>query len=131
MINFDDTWIRLAENLTARINGPINLRFLVQPLMASAFGLMSGFADAKAHRPAFFWALVTNQAERAQRLRDVWKDVGKVLTLAVVLDIGYQIYVARHVYPGEVLLVGLGLALMPYLVVRGLANRVVRLTRST
>jgi hypothetical protein len=46
--------------------------------------------------------------------------------VAAVLDIAYQWIVFRFVYPGEVLLVASILALLPYVVVRGLSNRLFR-----
>ena len=38
----------------------------------------------------------------------------------------YQIIVARFVYPGEVVIVALLLAIVPYLLVRGLVTRIAR-----
>ena len=56
-------------------------------------------------------------------IRDGWKSVGKVFVLALVLDVVYQIIVLRFVYPGETLLVAFVLAIVPYLILRGLVNR--------
>jgi hypothetical protein len=62
-------------------------------------------------------------------LREGWRDVGKVFVIAVVLDIIYQLIVIRWVYPGETLVVAAALALLPYLIVRGLVTRIVRLAK--
>ena len=59
-------------------------------------------------------------------LRDGWKSVGKVFVLALVLDAVYQVMVLRFVYPGEALVVALLLAIVPYLVLRGLVTRLAR-----
>ena len=59
-------------------------------------------------------------------LRDGWKSVGKIFVLAMVLDVVYQVIVARFVYPGEVIVVALGLAIVPYLLLRGLVTRLAR-----
>ena len=56
-------------------------------------------------------------------LRDGWKSVGNVFLIALALDVVYQIVVQRFVYPGEALLVALLLAIVPYLMVRALVNR--------
>jgi len=56
-------------------------------------------------------------------LKDGWKSVGKVFVLAVFLDVVYQLKVLHIVYPGEVLIVALTLAIVPYLILRGLVNR--------
>jgi len=59
-------------------------------------------------------------------VRDGWKSVGKVFVLAMVLDIVFQIRVLGTVYPGEVILVAFLLAIVPYLLLRGLVTRVMR-----
>jgi hypothetical protein len=59
-------------------------------------------------------------------LREGWRDVGKVFVIAIALDIVYQLIVLRWVYPGETLVVAAALALLPYLIVRGLVTRIVK-----
>jgi hypothetical protein len=51
---------------------------------------------------------------RRELLREGWKDVAKVFIMAVIIDCIYQFIVLRWFYPGEVLLVGIILALLPY-----------------
>ena len=43
--------------------------------------------------------------------------------LAVVLDVVYQIIAEHFVYPGEAITVAIVLALVPYLILRGLEVR--------
>jgi hypothetical protein len=119
----DDIWMRFAENLSGRIDGPMKFRFILQPAVASFFAIESGLKDARAGKPPYFWSLIDDPLHRAEMLEDGWKSVGKVFMLAIVLDVIYQIVVLRFVYPGEVLLVALALAILPYLVVRGLVTR--------
>ncbi len=57
-------------------------------------------------------------------MRHGWKDLGKLFLVAVVLDVIYQIIVLRGVYAGQLLIVAATLAVVPYLVVRGLTNRI-------
>ena len=59
-------------------------------------------------------------------LKDGWKSVGKIFVLALILDVVYQIVVQRFVYPGEAIVVALVLAIVPYLLVRGLVTRLAR-----
>ena len=59
-------------------------------------------------------------------LGDGWKSIGKVFTLAVALDVFYQMLELHWVYPGEAILVALLLAIIPYLLVRGPVNRITR-----
>ncbi|MCZ7558680.1 MAG: hypothetical protein M5U30_00325 [Burkholderiaceae bacterium] len=119
----DDIWMRFVENLNDRIGGPMKFRGLLQPLMACFFAIRSGLKDACEGKPPYFWALFTQPAHRAEMLRDGWKSVGRVFLLALLLDVVYQLIVQRFVYPGEALWVAFVLAIVPYLVVRGLVNR--------
>ena len=59
-------------------------------------------------------------------LEDGWKSVGKVFVLALVLDVVYQIIVMRFVYAGEAFVTAVTLAIVPYLIVRGLVTRSIR-----
>jgi hypothetical protein len=122
----DDIWMRVVENLGDRLTGPLKFRFFIQPVMAVVFATMAGLKDARSGSPPYFWALLSDPAHRVAMLKDGWKSVGKVFAFAVVLDIVYQIIVLRFVYPGEALLVAIGLAIVPYLVLRGLVNRLMR-----
>jgi hypothetical protein len=117
---------RLAENFAGRMDGPLHFRFVVQPLMAMVFAIMDGCKDARNRRPAYFWALAVNPDHRKELLKDGWKHFGKIFILAIVLDVIYQIKVLHTVYPGEVLVVSLALAVLPYVLLRGPVNRIVR-----
>ncbi len=59
-------------------------------------------------------------------IEDGWKSVGKVFILAIVLDIAYQLYVLHFFYPFETLVVAILLAIIPYLILRGLVTRLAR-----
>ena len=119
----DDIWMRIMENMVDRISGPMKFRLLLQPVMASIFAILSGLKDAKLGKPPFFWGLITDPAHRVDMIKDGWKSVGKVFVLALVLDVVYQIIVERFVYPGEALIVAFVLAIVPYLILRGLVTR--------
>jgi hypothetical protein len=54
-------WMRAAQNLIDRISGPMNFRFILQPVMASIFAIIAGLKDAKAGKPPYFWSLLTGR----------------------------------------------------------------------
>ena len=122
----DDIWMRIMENMSDRVSGPMRFRFILQPLMAVIFAVVDGLKDAKAGKQAYGWALLTDPAHRADMVKDGWKSIGKVFIIALVLDLGYQIFVQGFVYPGEILLVAILLAIVPYLILRGPINRIAR-----
>jgi len=122
----DDMWVRITSQLAARIHGPMDFRLVLQPAMAAFFAIRSGLADARAGKTPYFWMLVSDPADRVSAIENGWKSVGRVFILAVVLDVVYQLYVLHFVYPGEALIVAFVLAIVPYLVLRGLVTRLAR-----
>ena len=122
----DEIWMRFMENMAFRIDGPGKFRFVLQPVMAIIFAVIAGRKDARTGKPPYFWALLTDPAHRSDMLKDGWKSVGKVFVLAIVLDLVFQVMVLKTVYPGEVVIVALLLAIVPYLIVRGAVNRFMR-----
>lgn len=122
----EDIWMRVMENMSDRVSGPMKFRFILQPLMACIFAILDGLKDAKAGKPAYGWALLTDPAHRDDMIKDGWKSVGKVFIIALILDLGFQIFVQRVVYPGETLVVAFTLAIVPYLILRGPINRLFR-----
>lgn len=122
----EEMWMRFVENLADRVTGPMKFRLLLQPVMAVIFATISGLKDAKTGKPPYFWALISDPSHRREMIRDGWKSVGKVFVLALALDVIYQVVVQRFVYPGEAIVVALVLAIVPYLLVRGLITRIAR-----
>jgi len=122
----DDMMTRIGQDLIDRVSGPMKFRLVLQPAMAAFFAIRSGLADARTGKSPYFWCLVTDPAQRHEMLRDGWKSVGKVFILAIVLDVVYQLIVQRFVYPGETIIVAFLLAIVPYLILRGLVTRIAR-----
>jgi hypothetical protein len=119
-------WLRFTGDLAARISGPLDFRVVLQPAMAAFFAIRSGLADARAGRPPYFWALLSDRADRTALVENGWKSIGRVFILAVALDVIYQLFVLHFVYPGEAIAVAFLLAIVPYLVLRGLVTRLAR-----
>jgi len=124
----DEILARIWENLGGRIGGPMKLRLLIQPLMVSVFAIRAGLKDARAGRPPFFWTVLSDAQSRSELLRAGWKDIAKVFTMAVVMDVVYQLIVERWVYPTESLIVAVVLAIIPYLLLRGPVTRIASAT---
>ena len=122
----DDLLSRMVENLIGRVTGPMMFRVILQPTMAMVMAIRDGLHDARAGRPPYFWAILGDPAHRRDLLHDGWKSIAKIFVLALVLDGVYQWIVLRWIYPGEVLLVAVILAIVPYVLVRGPVNRLAR-----
>ncbi len=122
----EEIWMRFVENLNDRVSGPMKFRLLLQPAMAAFFAIRSGLLDARTGKPPYFWSLLTDPAHRIDMLNDGWKSIGKVFILALLLDVIYQVMVLKFVYPGEAIYVAFVLAILPYLILRGLVTRIAR-----
>lgn len=104
----------------------MNFRLLIQPMVAIVLAIRAGLADARQGRPVFLWAAITNSAYRPELLRQGGKDLGRVFVLVAALDAIYQLVVHRGVYLGELLIVVIVLAIVPYILVRGPVTRIRR-----
>ena len=125
----DELLSRIFEDLAGRVSGPMPFRLTLQPAIAMFLAIKAGLQDAREGHPAYFWALVHDAAHRQQLLKDGWKSIAKVFTIAAVLDGVYQYLALRWFYPGEALLVACVLAVIPYLLVRGPVNLLARARR--
>src|SRR5215831_16487943 len=106
---------RVLTGLSNRVGGPMTFRIILQPLMASLLAVRAGLKDAREERPPYFWTILTDATQRATLLRDGWRAVARVFVLAIVMDVIYQLIVQRWIYPGEMLILAVALAVFPYL----------------
>jgi hypothetical protein len=123
----NEIFARVWHNLNARLTGPMNLRLIIQPTVATSLAIRAGLQDARQNRLPFLWAVLWNPAHRRDLLRQAWKDVGKVFLLATILDVVYQLIVHGRVYILELLITAVTLAIVPYVLVRGPISRVAKM----
>ena len=121
----DDYLTRFWSDLISRVGGPFTFRFILQPVMAAFFAARDGVKDARDGRPPYAWA-IAGTSHRRELLREGLTAVTRVTALGVVMDAAYQLIVFRRIYPLELIVIVLLLAFVPYLLVRGPANRIAR-----
>ena len=115
-------WAQLIE----RPGGPMTFRFILQPCMAAIAALRDGVRDARSRRSPYFWALLTNPFEGGQRLYEGLISTARVILLGLCMDAIYQWIVLKTFYPVEAVIVAIGLAFFPYLLLRGPIARIAR-----
>src|SRR5215208_2832483 len=125
-----DMLLRALLNVTDRVGGVMTFRIILQPLMAALLAFRAGWKDAQTGRPPYFWTILTDPSQRADLLHEGWKSVARVFVLAIIMDVIYQLIVLKWVYPLELILVAILLAVVPYLLIRGPVNRIVSRLRS-
>jgi len=122
---------RVWHNVLARTEGPMHFRFFIQPLVSLVFAVLAGLRDVKSGAAPYFKRFVS--AEKGQRkavAKETWTDVGRVFIMGITLDIIYQLVLIYGMnlkswfYPFESVLVAIGLAIVPYLLIRGPLNRI-------
>jgi len=117
------------EMLIGRQHGPFAFRLILQPLAAGIIAFRAGRRDARTGRTPYGWDIITNPVERHELLQEAWRELAQVYTVAVVVDLIYEVIVFHRIYPGQSLIVAALLALLPYPLIRGLVNRIVRRCR--
>jgi len=122
-----DDWTRFTTDMLTRVTtGPMKFRIVLQPAMAAFFAIRDGVRDARTGRRPYLWKIATDNTVRKQAAQELWKSVGKVFILAVVLDVVYQLWVLKTVYPIQAFAVAVILAIVPYLILCGITNRIAR-----
>src|SRR5262245_42051034 len=101
----EDAILRLWTDLLGRLTGPLTLRLILQPTMATLHALRDGVRDARSGRPPYFWTLFTDESERSHLLHEGWKSMFPVVIFGVVMDVAYQVIVFRAFHPIELLIV--------------------------
>jgi hypothetical protein len=120
----DDLWHLIADQIQDRVSGPMKFRIVLQPLMATFLAVRSGLRDAKSGARPYFWSLVTTPGHRVEMLKEGWKSIARLFFLAMLLDIVYQIFVQHSFHLRAALLVAIVLAILPYLLLRGIVTRI-------
>ena len=100
---------RIIEDMIARTTGEMWFRVILQPAVATFFGLRAGRVDAP--------------PDRKSKFRRAMQDVGKMFAFGMALDVVFQWLVLKKIYPGEAILVAILLVALPYCLFRELRLR--------
>ena len=117
---------RFWRDLAERPSAPMAFQFILQPLMATIAATIHGLKDARTGRSPYLWTLLRDPQERTELLREGLNATAKIILLGLAMDVIYQVIFLKTFYPAEALVVALLLALVPYVVVRGLVTRIAR-----
>lgn len=117
---------RGIEQLFGRTAGPLTFRLVVMPTVVSIIAIRAGLHDAKEGRPAFLWEFFINPSERRRLLGNAWKDIGRIIIIALVLDTVYQLMALRAFYIVQAMIVAFVCAVVPYVLFRGPTTRLTR-----
>jgi hypothetical protein len=117
---------RFWQNLVDRPGGPLLFRFFLQPTMATIAAVVDGLKDARLGHPPFWVTVLRDPAGRARRVDEAMVATSRIMLLGLVMDSIYQHLQFDAFKPAEAVAITLVLALLPYLLLRGLVARVAR-----
>ena len=126
MSEIQEILTRFWDQLIAQPSGPLAFRFILQPAMAAILAVLDGLKDARTGRPPFVQTMLSDPSQRGAYLREGLKRVSRVIVFAFVMDAIYQYIVLRRFYQGEALVTVFVLAVLPYLLIRGPVDRIMR-----
>lgn len=124
-----DLWMRFVENLSARVNGPMNVRFVLQPIVATLLAIRSGLKDAKAGKPPYISSLIVRPHQSSDRrtiIKEGWLKIAKLVFAAFTLDLVYQFMVEPSIHLRHAIVIAFLLVIAPYLILRETVTRVAR-----
>ena len=114
----------MRQYLAEMVGGPGTLRFILQPALAVALGILHGVRDRRAGRRPYLIGLVTARGERWQRLGAALRDILVPLCIAVLASLVFQYVIQSRVRVLYAVIYAALFVAIPYLVTRALANRV-------
>jgi hypothetical protein len=117
---------RFWHDIAERAGGPMSFRFLLQPVMGGLAAIHDGINDARLDRSPYFWTVLHSREQRSSRLNETLTSTARIVLLGLAMDGIYQYRVFGKFYPGEAALIALLLAVVPYFIIRGPAERIAR-----
>jgi hypothetical protein len=110
---------RMWRDFLDRPGGPMSFRFYLQPIMAIIAAIHDGINDARAGRTPYMQKLIANPGHLSETLSEALHATARIVLLALGMDAIYQVTVLDTFYPGEMVMVALLLAVVPYILARG------------
>ena len=111
----------------ARFDGPLHFRLIAQPTLAVLLAVRDGRRDAREGRGAYIWKFANKPEHRREIITSGVKSISKVFVMAFALDVAYQFLEWGGLKPFQALPTAIVLAVLPYLLLRGPINRLMRI----
>jgi hypothetical protein len=120
----DDLWQLFASQLHDRVSGPMKFRIVLQLMLAMYIAYLSGLRDARSGADPYFRSFLIGRGNRFDLIEDGWASVGWVVIFSGALDLAYQFFVLSSIHLFATLIVAFVLAVVPYVIVRGIVTRI-------
>jgi len=117
------------DYISELFSGPGTFRFVIQPIFAVLLGARDGRNDAKSVTPPYLHRLLFKSGDRTDSLKVGLRAIALPLIIAVALDSILQVYIFDVWRLQWALIVGLCLVGIPYVLARGITNRIMSARR--
>jgi len=117
--------ISYIDKIAERLTGPLNFRFIFQPLAAILLGIRDGKMDAAAGIPPFIFDLISTPKNRERHIKTAMGTLLKPIIIGVILDAIAQYLIFKDINLWGAVLVGTFIMGVPYTLSRGITNRIV------
>jgi hypothetical protein len=111
------------QHATRMLGGPGHLRFMLQPAVAVALGVLHGLRDHRSGRPPVVLAIARARGHRLQQLGRELRAIALPLAIALAASLVFQYLVLSRVGVGYAVLYAILFVALPYFLARGGANR--------
>jgi hypothetical protein len=112
------------NDLGMRINGPLGFRFILQPLVAILLGIFDGVKDSRAGNIPFLEDFIVHPHKRVALLKSAGVSVLKPVIVGIITDAIAQFLIFKTVHPLDAVFVGTVIIAVPYVLTRGIVNRI-------
>ena len=116
--------LSITEKVIERYTGPMHLRLLFQPLVASFLGIRDGVKDVKMNIPPYIFEMIINPKIRKEKLLAGLHSILTPLIIGIILDGIVQYMIFESINFKGAIIVGIVLVGLPYAIVRGITNRI-------
>jgi hypothetical protein len=120
MFSFD----QIVNNIIATITGPLGFRFILQPTVAILLAIRDGRIDAQLKKAPFLFDSITNPTHRRTNIRSALRSILTSIIVGIITDAIAQHLIFHQVRIVSAVFVGCIVISLPYLIMRGLTNRI-------
>ena len=116
----DEIFTRVWQDFVARTTGPLWFRLILQPLVATVFGVRAGLKIRQMEAKEGAHDRLLDPVHLKDLFRQALRDVGVMFLVGFILDGVFQVIGLKAFYPGEALVAAFLLVALPYQIVRSL-----------
>lgn len=122
-------YVRGCEVLLTRVDKLLVLRFMLQPMLATCFGILDGVRDGRLRDAPYLWKLLLYANMPVARMKLSWFATARVLLIAVICDLVQQNGSMNRSDMIQTFWMIFALTYIPYVLIRGAAGEITRIVK--